>query len=94
MWLMGSNINFYHFVICESSVFHTIWLCHNSELLVKDKKEQQSIALQTTRDPDNPELTTTLHLQPITEVLKWMKCHLDAYLATAEVYLEQSIDPG
>jgi hypothetical protein len=39
-------------------------------------------------------LTTTLHLQPIKEVLKWTKCHLDAYLAMAKVYLKQNIDPG
>jgi hypothetical protein len=49
---------------------------------------------ERTKDSNNPKLTTTLHSQPITEVLKWTKCHLDAYLATAEVYLEQSVDPG
>jgi hypothetical protein len=26
--------------------------------------------------------------------MKWTKHHLDAYLATAEVYLEQNVDPG
>jgi hypothetical protein len=25
---------------------------------------------------------------------QWTKCYLDAYLATAEVYLEQNVDPG
>jgi hypothetical protein len=85
--------------------FQTIWLCCNGELYGKDYKEQQAIVLQTThkivqaiyeraKDGDNPELTTTLHSQPITEVLNWTKCHLDAYLATAEVYLEQNVDPG
>jgi hypothetical protein len=83
----------------------TIWLCCNGELYGKDYEEQWSIALQTTcdrvwaiykraKDPDNNKLTATLHLQPITEVLKWMKCHLDAYLATDEVYLEQNVDPA
>jgi hypothetical protein len=48
---------------------------------------------EAAKDPDTPKLTTTLNLQPITEVLKWTKCHLDAYLATAEVYLEQNVDP-
>ncbi len=86
-------------------MFPTIWLCCNGELYGKDYEEQWSIALRTThdrewaiyertKDSDNPKLTTTLHLQPIKEVLKWMKCHLDAYLAMAKVYLEQSIDPG
>jgi len=26
--------------------------------------------------------------------LNWTKSHLDAYLATAEVILEQNVDPG
>jgi hypothetical protein len=38
--------------------------------------------------------SSILHAQPIEEVLKWMKRHLDAYLATAEVYLDQNVDPG
>jgi hypothetical protein len=38
--------------------------------------------------------SSILHAQPIEEVLKWTKCHLDAYLATAEVYLDQNVDPG
>jgi len=31
---------------------------------------------------------------PVEEILKWTKTHLDAYLATAEVILEQNVDPG
>jgi hypothetical protein len=39
---------------------------------------------ERTKDINKPKLTTTLHLQPIMEVLKWTKRHLDdAYLATA-----------
>ena len=30
----------------------------------------------------------------LNKILKWMKSHLDAYLATAKVILEQNVDPG
>ena len=32
--------------------------------------------------------------QLLEQILTWTKSHLDAYLATAEVILEQNIDPG
>jgi len=35
-----------------------------------------------------------LHPLSIEEILKWTKAHLDAYLATAEVILEQNVEPG
>jgi hypothetical protein len=35
-----------------------------------------------------------LHARPLEQILTWTKAHLDAYLATAEVILEQNIDPG
>jgi hypothetical protein len=31
---------------------------------------------------------------PFDKILKWTKAHLDAYLVTAEILLEQNIDPG
>jgi hypothetical protein len=46
------------------------------------------------KDQVSEEDSNTLHAQPIEEVMKWMKRHLDAYLATATVYLEQNVDPG
>jgi hypothetical protein len=87
------------------TTFRTIWLCRNGELYGKNYKEQWTIALHTTResvrriyhqskDQVSEEDSNTLHAQPIEEVMKWMKRHLDAYLATAEVYLEQNVDPG
>jgi hypothetical protein len=87
------------------TTFRTIWLCRNGELYGKNYEEQQTIALRTTResvrriyhqskDQVSEEDSNTLHAQPIEEVMKWMKRHLDAYLATAEVYLEQNVDPG
>jgi hypothetical protein len=35
-----------------------------------------------------------LHSWPLEQILKWTKSHLDAYLVTAEVILEQNVDPG
>ena len=35
-----------------------------------------------------------LHRLPVEEILNWTKTHLDAYLATAIVILEQNVDPG
>lgn len=87
------------------TTFRTIWLCRNGELYGKDYDEERAIALRTTRQAvreiyeDSKELvserdSSILHAQPINEVLKWTKRHLDAYLATAEVYLEQNVDPA
>jgi hypothetical protein len=35
-----------------------------------------------------------LHARRLEQILTWTKAHLDAYLATAEVILEQNINPG
>jgi hypothetical protein len=35
-----------------------------------------------------------LHGQLLEQILTWTKSHLDAYLAMAEVILEQNVDPG
>jgi hypothetical protein len=35
-----------------------------------------------------------LHSRPLEQILTWWKSHLDAYLAMAEVILEQNVDPG
>jgi hypothetical protein len=86
-------------------LFRTIWLCRNGEKYGKDYDEQRAIALETTRNKvreiyeqarsDVDSVTSSrLHAQPLEEILKWTKRHLDAYLATAEVYLAQNIDPG
>jgi len=85
--------------------FLTIWHCRNGELHGKDYEEARAIALSTTREEvkriyeDSKDQVTTresriLHTLPIEEILKWTKRHLDAYLATAEVILEQNVDPG
>jgi hypothetical protein len=86
-------------------VFLTIWNTRNGEKYGKDYEEQQAIALEMMQDKvariyeesknyvDGDE-RTILHARPIKEILKWTKAHLDTYLATAEVILEQNIDPG
>jgi hypothetical protein len=35
-----------------------------------------------------------LHSRPLEQILTWTKSHLDAYLAMAEVILEQNVDLG
>jgi hypothetical protein len=71
----------------------------------KDYVEEQAIALSTIRESVkqiyeaskgkvSKRDSSILHAQLIEEVLKWTKHHLDAYLATAEVYLDQNVDPS
>jgi len=85
--------------------FHSIWNCRNGELHGKDYEEAKKIALHTTRaeakrvyEDSRNQVTDrksrVLHPLPIEEILRWTKAHLDAYLATAEVILEQNVDPG
>ena len=85
--------------------FLTIWTKRNGELYGKDYDEQQAIALETTRAEVtqiyeaskhcvNDAESTILHARPLEQILTWTKAHLDAYLATAEVILEQNINPG
>jgi hypothetical protein len=83
----------------------TLWHCCNGELHGKDSNEARQIALQATQESahqiyqeslnnisDND--AQILHHCPIDEILNWTKSHLDAYLATAKVILEQNTDPG
>jgi hypothetical protein len=71
----------------------------------KDYDEQQAIALETTwaeveqiyegsKQYVNDSESAILHARPLEQILTWTKAHLYAYLATAEVILEQNIDPG
>jgi hypothetical protein len=71
----------------------------------KDYDKQQAIALETTQAKVeqlyeglkhyfNDAESTILHARPLKQILTWTKAHLDVYLATAEVILEQNVDPG
>ena len=70
-----------------------------------DYDKQRAIALETSQDAVrhlyewtkhsvNDEESALLHSRPLEEILTWTKAHLDAFLATAEVILEQNVDPG
>jgi hypothetical protein len=85
--------------------FLTIWTKQNDELYGKDYDEQRAIALEMTgaevmqiykslKHYVNDAESAILHVRPLEQILTWTKAHLDEYLATAEVILEQNIDPG
>jgi hypothetical protein len=76
--------------------FLTIWTKRNGELYSKDYDEQRVIALETTPSKHyvNNAESAILHVRPLEQILTWTKAHLDAYLATAEVILQQNVDPG
>jgi hypothetical protein len=87
--------------------FRMLWLCRNGEKHGKNYQEARTIALQATREEaqriyrmtqDSAALTDSesniLHSTPVENILTWTRRHLDAYLATAEVILEQNVDPG
>jgi hypothetical protein len=79
-------------------IFLKIWLTRNGELYGKNYEEQKEIALRMTRDEVTRIYEEAKHYVndagPLEQILNWSKAHLDAYLATAEVILEQNIDPG
>ena len=83
----------------------SIWHCRNGELHGHDFNAQKRITLEATRttvqrvyqethNNVNMHHAHILHHLPVDEILTWTKTHLDTYLATAEVILEQNVDPG
>jgi hypothetical protein len=86
-------------------LFLVIWTTRNGGLHGKDYDKQQAIALEmmqseVTRIYEESRHYATgaeraiLHARPLEEILNWTKAHLDAYLATYELILEQNVDPG
>jgi hypothetical protein len=82
-----------------------VWHCRNGEKYGKDKEEARELALEAAKESVRSIYQRTqtqvtnresrlLHRLPVDEILAWTKSHLDAYLATAEVILEQNVDPG
>ena len=82
-----------------------LWTCRNGKKYGKDYEERCEIALETshkevqciyecTRNSVNDQESSLLHSRPLEEILTWTKSHLDAYLATAKVIIEQNMDPG
>jgi hypothetical protein len=77
----------------------------NGKLYGKDYNKQRAIALETTwaeveqiydrsKHYVNDAESAILHARPLKQILTWTKAHLNVYLATAEVLLEQKVDPG
>jgi len=83
----------------------TIWHCRNGELHGHIFEESRQKALEMKRQKAQAIYTGTegtvteaearlLHRDNVVNILNWTKAHLNAYLATAEVILEQNVDPG
>jgi hypothetical protein len=93
-------------VIKELWVFSIIiWKQRNSELHGTDgaismeqiRKETVTEAVpvyQSTIGNVSQMDSIVLHHARIEEILKWMKEHLDAYLASADVIIDQRDEPG
>jgi len=82
-----------------------IWHCRNGELHGHNFEESRQKALNMKRQEVQALYTSTegnvteaeaslLHRDRVENILNWTKAHLDAYLPTAEVILEQNVDPG
>jgi Mrp family chromosome partitioning ATPase len=83
----------------------TIWKQRNAELhgtdgaismeqLRKDTANEAASVYQATLGNVSPTDSVVLHHARIDDILKWTKEHLDAYLATAEVIIDQRDEPG
>ena len=93
-------------VIKELWVFSiTIWKQRNSELhgtdgaismeqRRKDTANEAVAVYQSTIGKVSPTDSVVLHHARIEEILKWTKEHLDAYLASADVIIDQRDEPG
>jgi hypothetical protein len=83
----------------------TIWKQRNSELhgtdgvismeqRRKDTANEAVAVYQSTIGKVSPTDSVVLHHARIEEILKWTKEHLDAYLASADVIIDQRDEPG
>jgi hypothetical protein len=53
-----------------------------------------AVVYQSTISKVSPTDSVVLHHARIEEILKWTKEHLDAYLASADVIIDQLDEPG
>jgi hypothetical protein len=84
----------------------TIWKQRNAEELHgtdgatsmeqrrKDTANEAVAVYQSTIGKVSPTDSVVLHHARIEEILKWTKEHLDAYLASADVIIDQRDEPG
>ena len=56
--------------------------------------EAVAVYYQSTIGKVSPTDSVVLHHARIEEILKWTKEHLDAYLASADVIIDQRDEPG
>jgi hypothetical protein len=66
----------------------------NRRIALKTSQEAVQQIYEQTKHSVNDQESPLLHSQPLSAILNWTKSHIDAYLATAEVILEQNVDPG
>jgi hypothetical protein len=60
----------------------------------KDTATEAATVYQATIGKVSPTDSVVLHHARIMEIFKWTKEHLDAYLATADVIIDQRDEPG
>jgi hypothetical protein len=83
----------------------TLWHQHNASLHSDDgaltmeqcRNDAAARATEVYRETIGtimPSDGLILHCAKISEILTWMKQHLDAYLATTEVVCEWNVEPG
>jgi hypothetical protein len=84
---------------------HHIWKQRNAELhgtdgaisMEQGRKEtanEAATVYQATIGNVSPSDSVVLHHARIDEILKWTKEHLDAYLTSADVIIDQRDEPG
>ena len=66
----------------------------SANLALETTREEVRRVYEQTQYQVSDQESVLLHSRPLAEILTWTKTHLDAYLATAEVILEQNVDPG
>jgi hypothetical protein len=78
-----------------------MWKQQNTELhgtdgaiSMEQRRKKETVYQATTIGNVSPSDSVVLHHARIDEILKWTKEHLDAYLASANVIIDQRDEPG
>jgi hypothetical protein len=85
--------------------YNLMWNQRNEDFHGGTREELQAKALTATRTTvrrvyaaSHGHVTNRqsriLHRLPVEDILSWTKSHLDAYLATAKIFLDKNIEPG
>jgi hypothetical protein len=90
----GQLRNFdHHLETMERGITWHLWR-HLNGTAEERHSERGSDVYQATLGNVSPTDSVVLHHARIDEILKWTKEHLDAYLASAGVIIEQRDEPG